>query len=132
MSYFPSDASGEESACQCSRCKRRGFSRSLGWQDPLEKEMANHSSILAWRLPWTEEPGRPRSTGSRKVRRLSDQTKTTTQPQVGILLPQFLGAGFLPPSLLLIHHFWGRFLFLAHHSLYPYPASFFYTALMTA
>ena len=30
---------------------------SLGWEDPLEKEMAIHSSILAWRIPWTEEPG---------------------------------------------------------------------------
>ena len=30
---------------------------SLGWKDPLEKEMATHSSILAWRIPWTEEPG---------------------------------------------------------------------------
>ena len=33
--------------------------RSLGWKDPLEKEMAAHSSILAWRIPWTEEPGSP-------------------------------------------------------------------------
>ena len=32
--------------------------QSLGWEDPLEKEMAIHSSILAWRIPWTEEPGR--------------------------------------------------------------------------
>ena len=32
--------------------------RSLGWEDPLEKEMAIHSSILAWKIPWTEEPGR--------------------------------------------------------------------------
>ena len=32
--------------------------RSLGWVDPLEKEMAIHSSILGWRIPWTEEPGR--------------------------------------------------------------------------
>ena len=32
--------------------------RSLGWEDPLEKEMATHSNILAWRIPWTEEPGR--------------------------------------------------------------------------
>ena len=32
--------------------------RSLGWEDPLEKEMATHSSILPWRIPWTEEPGR--------------------------------------------------------------------------
>ena len=31
--------------------------RSLSWEDPLEKEMATHSSILAWRIPWTEEPG---------------------------------------------------------------------------
>ena len=32
--------------------------RSLGWEDPLEEGMATHSSILAWRIPWTEEPGR--------------------------------------------------------------------------
>ena len=32
--------------------------RSLGWEDPLEEETATHSSILAWRIPWTEEPGR--------------------------------------------------------------------------
>ena len=31
--------------------------QSLGWEDPLEEGMANHSSILAWRIPWTEEPG---------------------------------------------------------------------------
>ena len=31
--------------------------QSLGWKDPLEKEMATHSSILAWKIPWTEEPG---------------------------------------------------------------------------
>ena len=34
---------------------------SLGGEDPLEKEMATHSSILAWEIPWTEEPGRPQS-----------------------------------------------------------------------
>ena len=37
--------------------------RFLGWEDPLEKEMATHSSILAWRIPWTEEPGRLQSMG---------------------------------------------------------------------
>ena len=42
--------------------------RSLGWKDPLEKEMATRSSILAWRIPWTEEPGALQSTGSRRVR----------------------------------------------------------------
>ena len=41
--------------------------RSLGQEDPLEKEMATHSSTLAWRIPWTEEPGRLQSMGSRRV-----------------------------------------------------------------
>ena len=41
--------------------------RSLGWEDPLEKGRATHSSILAWRIPWTEEPGGPLSTGSHRV-----------------------------------------------------------------
>ena len=41
--------------------------RSLGWKDPLEKVMAPHSSILAWRIPWTEEPGRLQSMGSQRV-----------------------------------------------------------------
>ena len=39
----------------------------LGWEDPLEKEMAIHSSILAWRIPWTEEPGRLQSMGLQRV-----------------------------------------------------------------
>ena len=42
--------------------------RSLGWEDPLEKEMATHSSILAWRIPWIEEPGGLQSMGSQRVR----------------------------------------------------------------
>ena len=37
--------------------------QSLGWKDPLEKGMATHSSILAWRIPWTEDPGRLQSMG---------------------------------------------------------------------
>ena len=41
--------------------------RSLGWEDPLEKEMAIHSSTLAWRIPWTEEPGGIQSMGSQRV-----------------------------------------------------------------
>ena len=40
----------------------------LGWEDPLEEDMATHSSILAWRIPWTEEPGRLQSTGSQRMR----------------------------------------------------------------
>ena len=41
--------------------------RSLGGEDPLEKGMATHSSALAWRIPWTEEPGRLQSVGSQRV-----------------------------------------------------------------
>ena len=41
--------------------------QSLGWEDPLEKEMATHSSILAWRIAWTEEPGRLQSMGALRV-----------------------------------------------------------------
>ena len=40
---------------------------SLGWEDPLVKGVTTHSSILAWRIPWTEEPGRPQSMGSQRV-----------------------------------------------------------------
>ena len=42
--------------------------RSLGQEDPLEKEMAPHSSTLAWKIPWTEKPGRLQSMGSQRVR----------------------------------------------------------------
>ena len=41
--------------------------RSLGWEDPLEEEMATHSSVLAWRILWTGEPGRLQSMGSKRV-----------------------------------------------------------------
>ena len=49
--------------------------RSLGREDPLGKEMATHSSILAWRIPWTEEPGGLQSTGSQSRTRLSERLK---------------------------------------------------------
>ena len=42
--------------------------RSLGWKDALEKDMVTYSSILAWRITWTEEPGRLQSIGSQRVR----------------------------------------------------------------
>ena len=42
--------------------------RSLGWEDPLEKEMATDPTTLAWKILWTEEPGRLQSTGSQRVR----------------------------------------------------------------
>ena len=47
---------------------------SLGQEDPLEKEMATHSSILAWEIPWTEEPGGLQSTGSQSQTQLSTHT----------------------------------------------------------
>ena len=56
--------SDKESTCHCRRYTRHGFS-------PLEKEMATHSSILAWEIPWTEEPGRIQSMGSQE----SDRTR---------------------------------------------------------
>ena len=64
---FPGRASGEEPACQCRRCRRRGFDP---WarKIPLEEGMATHSSIHAWRIPWTEEPGGLQSIVSQRVR----------------------------------------------------------------
>ena len=59
---FPCSSVGKESACSLQETQVR----SLGEEDPLEKGMATHSSILAWRIPWTEGPGGLQSTGSRK------------------------------------------------------------------
>ena len=53
--------------------------RSLGGEDPLEKEMATHSSILAWRIPWTEEAGGLQSTGSQRVKVLLEAIYSTIQ-----------------------------------------------------
>ena len=47
--------------------KQKTWVQSLGWEDPLEKGMATHSSTLAWRTPWTEEPGGLQSMGSQRV-----------------------------------------------------------------
>ena len=44
--------------------------QSVGWEDPLEKRTATHSSILAWKIPWTEEPGRLQSMESQRVRQV--------------------------------------------------------------
>ena len=52
---------------------------SLGWEDPLEEGMATHSSILAWRIPWTEEPGGLQSIGSQRVGQ--SQTEAIKQQQ---------------------------------------------------
>ena len=58
--------SGRESTCMHEMQER--WVGPLGWEDPLEKGMATHSSILAWRIPWTEEPGELQSIGSQWVR----------------------------------------------------------------
>ena len=54
---FCGGTSGRESSCQCRRCKRQGFDPWVG-KIPWRRAMAAHSSILAWRIPWTEVPGR--------------------------------------------------------------------------
>ena len=95
---------------------------SLGWKDPLQKGMAIHSSILAWRVPWTEEPGRLQSMASHRVGHdWATNTHIHTQPSsycllallsksnsrktsVTLTLPlsfiQPMGISFLPPSFL--------------------------------
>ena len=49
------------------KLRQETWVRSLGWEDSLEKEMATHSRILAWRIPWTEDPGRLQSMGLQRV-----------------------------------------------------------------
>ena len=66
---FPGGSDGKESAAM-----QEIQDRSLGWEEPLEKGVATHSSILAWRIPWTEEPGRLHPRGHKE----SDTTKRPT------------------------------------------------------
>ena len=63
---FPGGTSGKEPACQCRRHKEM-WVWPLGWGDPLEEGMATHSSVLAWRIPRTEEPGGLQSMVSQRV-----------------------------------------------------------------
>ena len=65
---FPGGASGKEPTCQCKKHNEM-WVQSLGQRDPLEEDMATQSSILAWRIPWTEEPGGVQSMGLQRVRR---------------------------------------------------------------
>ena len=67
LSDFPGGTGGKEPTCQCRRRKRCSFDPWVGQEDPLEKSMATHSSVHAWRISWTEEPGGPRSTGLWRV-----------------------------------------------------------------
>ena len=59
---FPSGSDSEESSCNVDTCVQ-----SLNWEDPLEKGVATHSRILAWRIPWREEPDRLQCRGSQGV-----------------------------------------------------------------
>ena len=68
---FPGGTSGKEAACQCRRL--RDMVSVPGWDDPLEKGMATHSSILDWRISWTKEPGELQSTDCKEL----DMTEAT-------------------------------------------------------
>ena len=83
---------------------RKTWVLSQGWKDPLEKEMATHSSTLAWKIPWMEEPGGLQSMGSQSWTQLSDFTFTL----FSIFLPRMGIAGsfggFPPPTFFYSHH----------------------------
>ena len=72
LSGLLGDSAGKESTCKKKKKKNPPAMQEtqvqpLDGEDPLEKEMATHSSILAWRIPWTEEPGRLQSMGLQRV-----------------------------------------------------------------
>ena len=63
---------------------------SLGWEDPLEKEMATHSSTLAWKIPWAEEPGRLQFMGSQSWTRLKRLSSSSSFPSWASLVAQMV------------------------------------------
>ena len=67
LNPFPSGSDGKNLPAV-----HKAWVRTLDRKDPLEKGVATHCSVLVWRIPWTEEPGWPRSMGSPRVRGLSD------------------------------------------------------------
>ena len=83
---FPGGTSGKESTCQ--------WRRFWGWEDPLQEEMTTYSSILAWEIPWTEEPGKLQSMGSQRVRGswACRHTNFMCGPAIVHLYIQFLSA----------------------------------------
>ena len=92
---FPGGATDKDPACQCRRHKT--WVRSLDWEDSLEEGMATHFSILAWRIPWTEEPAGLQSIGSQSRTWLEWLSMHTTFPAVispfkSMLLPMILGS----------------------------------------
>ena len=104
--------------------------RSLGGEDPLEEGMAAHSSLLAWRIPWTEEPGRLQSTGSQRVRHdwvtniLTWTFHCSFYPSGNILICLFIH-GFLFSSVVInvSFPFWCFFFFFHGLPLSPFLKS---------
>ena len=94
---IPRWLSGKESTCQCKRCTSHIFDPWV-WEDPLEREMATHSSILAWRILWTEMPGRLQSIGLQRVR------------QDWVTKHISMKAETKPPCSYSLHYYWCRIL----------------------
>ena len=100
--------------------------RLLGWEDPLEKERATHSSTLAWRIPWTEEPGRLQPMGSQRVGHnwatslsflffhfpevLQDEGKHETIERLNLYSPSYLLIHFFKLQLSREENTWATFL----------------------
>ena len=100
---FPGSSTGNELTCNA-----RDWVQSLGWEDPLEKKMATHSSTLAWRISWREEPGRVLVHGVAKSRtRLSDFTFTHWRRKWRPT-PVFLPGESQGPGSLVGFRLWGR------------------------
>ena len=72
---FPSGSDGKESACNVGN-----LGSILGWEDPLEEGMATYSSVLAWRISWTEDPGGLQSIGSQRVGHDRNDLEHRTRP----------------------------------------------------
>ena len=80
--------SGKESTCNAGDMGSiPGSGRSRGWEDPLEEETATHSPILAWQMPWTEEPGGLQSMGLKRVWHRHDWATKQQQYVIGLVLP---------------------------------------------
>ena len=90
---FPGGTSGKEPTCQCRRPKGHRV-QSLGQEDPLEEGMATHSSILAWIIPWTEEPGGLQSIGSQRVGHSRSDLAPTSQSWLDMESTWFPGLAF--------------------------------------
>ena len=110
---FPGGSDGKELACNA------GDPGSLGQEDPLEKGMATHTSILARRIPWTEEPGRLQSVGSQRAGHNWAMKHDNSKKDRGVkvILSLFNTQNrWCFNSLTIIRHYFGN-----HHVMKPYP-----------